>query len=456
VNHSTAQRSSGFFCFLAAAILLLAAFPAKAANLVGVRIGLHEKYTRVVLQTDARAPCWIASSSSEELVLRLSASSEERVIPSQQSAHLTSVAVVPADLGASEIRIALRGPVETEKLVLSSPHRIVLDLSSAGEAAAVPPTAGEPAATDAQLAPEAGQPGLATPAPEAVAEAIPEPAAAPPAPSTEASLETIPAEPVEPALQEIEESEEMLEAPAHPEPDPSAVLAAEEAEEPVPADPDSRPLPPPSAVSPQPAAGGGLLAALPEPLDQPLFLGALVLFLIFVIAFAVSRRRGGAEEEEAATPFAAGEPFSVDEQPGVDKQQPDVAEPQEDTEADLPVSSSEASQESSLFDQPVESVDPLDRPESEAAEPDQEEVAVALPVVESAPGAAPSQELEQRLAQLEERMDEMIETKDRLGRQISAQTEELRVQRAAIARTQRMLRDLTRPADEATEPVPKT
>ena len=455
MNHSTAQRSSGFFCFLAAAILLLAAFPAKAANLVGVRIGLHEKYTRVVLQTDARAPCWIVSSSSEELVLRLSASSEERVIPSQQSAHLTSVAVVPADLGASEIRIALRGPVETEKLVLSSPHRIVLDLRGAGEAAAAPPTAGEPVATDPQLAPAAGQPGLATPAPEAVAEAIPEPAAAPPAPSTEAPLESIPAEPVDPALEEVEESEEMLEAPAHPEPDPSAVLAAEEAEEPVPADPDSRPLPPPSAVSPQPAAGGGLLAALPEPLDQPLFLGALVLFLIFVIAFAVSRRRGGAEEEEAATPFAAGEPFSVDEQPGVDKQ-PDVAEPQEDTEADLPVSSSEASQESSLFDQPVESVDPLDRPESEAAEPDQEEVAVALPVVESAPGAAPSQELEQRLAQLEERMDEMIETKDRLGRQISAQTEELRVQRAAIARTQRMLRDLTRPADEATEPVPKT
>ena len=101
-------------------------------------------------------------------------------------------------------------------------------------------------------------------------------------------------------------------------------------------------------------------------------------------------------------------------------------------------------------------MEPVDRPESEAAEPDQEEVAAALPVVESAPGAAPSQVLEQRLAQLEERMDEMIDTKDRLGRQIAAQTEELRVQRAAIARTQRMLRDLTRSDDEATEPGPNT
>jgi hypothetical protein len=49
----------------------------------------------------------------------------------------------------------------------------------------------------------------------------------------------------------------------------------------------------------------------------------------------------------------------------------------------------------------------------------------------------------------------MVDAKDRLGRQIAAQTEELRVQRAAIARTQRVLRDLTRPGDEATEPIPK-
>ncbi len=441
MNQSTAQRSSRVFCFLGAAILLLAAFPAKAANLVGVRIGVHEKYTRVVLETDARAPCWIESSDSEELLLRLSAASGAKVIASEQSPHMASMAVEPAELGASEIRIALRGPVEVEKLVLSAPHRIVLDLRGEGEAVAAPPTAAEPAPQDAQLAPTAGQPALQSPLPEPVAEAIPEPADAPPA---EAPLESMPAEP---APEEVEESEELAVAPAHPEPDPSAVLAAEEAEEPVPA--ASEAPTPSGVVPPQTAAGGGLLDGLPEPLDQPLFLGALVVFLILAIAFAVARRRGAAEEEEPATPFAAGEPFSVDEQPG-------VAEPQEDTDANLPIASAGASQESSLFDQPVESVDPLDEPQSEEAAPDREEVAVALPVAESAPGADPSQELERRLAQLEERVDEMIDTKDRLGRQIAAQTEELRVQRAAIARTQRMLRDLTRPADEATEPVLKT
>jgi hypothetical protein len=84
----------------------------------------------------------------------------------------------------------------------------------------------------------------------------------------------------------------------------------------------------------------------------------------------------------------------------------------------------------------------------------EEEAAAVPPAGKVAPG--PGQEFERRVAQLEERMEEVIDAKDRLGRQLAAQTEELRVQRAAIARTQRVLRDLTRPDDEPTEPAPKT
>jgi hypothetical protein len=63
-------------------------------------------------------------------------------------------------------------------------------------------------------------------------------------------------------------------------------------------------------------------------------------------------------------------------------------------------------------------------------------------------------EFEQRMANLESRLDEVTEAKERLERQVTAQTEELRVQRAAIARTQRALRNLTRPDDDsATEPA---
>jgi phosphate uptake regulator len=435
VNQLTVQRSSRVSCVLGAAILLLAAFPGKAADLVDVRIGLHEKFTRVVLETDARAPCWIESSGSEELVLRLNAGSGARVIASKYSPQLVSVAVMPAGVGVSEIRIALRGPVETEKLVLSTPDRIVLDLRDAGEAGAAPPTAGQPA--------------LPTPVPEPVAEAIPEaPLALKPDSLTEVPLERVPAQLLEPALEEVEESEEVLAVPAHPEPDPSAVLAAEEAEEPVPAAPESSTLTPRAVVPPPAAAESGLLDGLPAPFDQPLLLAGLLVALIFVIAFVVLRRRGSAEDEEPNTPFAAGEPFSVDEQPG-------VAAPQESAEEALPSSPAGATQESSRFDQPVETVERSGEQQSAAPATDPGEVAVAIPAAPPAASADPSQELERRLTQLEERLDEMVDAKDRLGRQIAAQTEELRVQRAAIARTQRVLRDLTRPGDEATEPIPK-
>jgi hypothetical protein len=64
------------------------------------------------------------------------------------------------------------------------------------------------------------------------------------------------------------------------------------------------------------------------------------------------------------------------------------------------------------------------------------------------------QELERRVAHLETRLDESIDLRERLERQVAAQSEELRVQRAAIARTQRALRSLNRAEeDQATEPA---
>jgi hypothetical protein len=63
-------------------------------------------------------------------------------------------------------------------------------------------------------------------------------------------------------------------------------------------------------------------------------------------------------------------------------------------------------------------------------------------------------EVERRVAQLETRLDESVDARERLERQVAAQAEELRVQRAAIARTQRALRSLNRGEEEqATEPA---
>ena len=64
------------------------------------------------------------------------------------------------------------------------------------------------------------------------------------------------------------------------------------------------------------------------------------------------------------------------------------------------------------------------------------------------------QELASRIATLETRLDEANDSRERLERQVAAQSEELRVQRAAIARTQRALRSLSRSEEEqATEPA---
>jgi hypothetical protein len=66
------------------------------------------------------------------------------------------------------------------------------------------------------------------------------------------------------------------------------------------------------------------------------------------------------------------------------------------------------------------------------------------------------QELQSRMGALETKLEASNESRDRLERQVAAQSEELRVQRAAIARTQRALRSMSRgDEDKATEPAIK-
>ncbi len=65
------------------------------------------------------------------------------------------------------------------------------------------------------------------------------------------------------------------------------------------------------------------------------------------------------------------------------------------------------------------------------------------------------QEMQQRVANLESRLNQSIEAREQLEQQVAAQSEELRVQRAAIARTQRALRGMARPEEEATAPALK-
>jgi hypothetical protein len=65
--------------------------------------------------------------------------------------------------------------------------------------------------------------------------------------------------------------------------------------------------------------------------------------------------------------------------------------------------------------------------------------------------------IEDRVASLETTLQQLIQAREQIERQLAAQTEELRVQRAAIARTQRAVRSGGNGEEEsgATEPVPR-
>jgi hypothetical protein len=103
---------------------------------------------------------------------------------------------------------------------------------------------------------------------------------------------------------------------------------------------------------------------------------------------------------------------------------------------------------------------PESEPEPVAPEPAQEAFpglgAAAAPAAAAAEAGSDRvlQEIERRLRHIETRIEEIADSRERTDRQLAAHTEELRVQRSAIARAQRVLRNLTRP-DEASEPAPK-
>lgn len=75
----------------------------------------------------------------------------------------------------------------------------------------------------------------------------------------------------------------------------------------------------------------------------------------------------------------------------------------------------------------------------------------ALPAAAAPLDESRTAELARRIEALESRIAELLEARERLERFAAAQNEELRVQRAAIARTQRILRGISRPEDTASD-----
>jgi hypothetical protein len=111
------------------------------------------------------------------------------------------------------------------------------------------------------------------------------------------------------------------------------------------------------------------------------------------------------------------------------------------------------------FGQPVDMGSELSDSASPVSSHAEERKPLEVPIVPEESGAEVGlllKEIERRVAGIESRMDELTEGRERVERQVAAQTEELRVQRAAIARTQRAVRNMSRPDDaQATEPAPR-
>jgi uncharacterized coiled-coil protein SlyX len=215
------------------------------------------------------------------------------------------------------------------------------------------------------------------------------------------------------------------------------------------------------------------------------FVGVVALVGIGAFAFLKLRRRGAAvaesdeeEDDGDANPFSAmtgGEGAAAEEEPASSSGGPQLT--LDSLVDDIPATAAgadAADQDAAGADLGETTISASDlEGEQEPFALGQEEDGPAAGAAASAPSAegpmfAPDededigeeemakliQQFEQRIAALESRLDEQAEARERLERQVAAQTEELRVQRAAIARTQRAVRNLTRGEEDGpTEPA---
>ncbi|MGH0035843.1 MAG: hypothetical protein ACQGVK_12525 [Myxococcota bacterium] len=475
------------------ALLVLAwSGPSEAARVLDLRVGRHAEFTRVVLELDTPAGYKIEHHEpvpgTSELVVSLEASGAAKKIVGAKR-RIDSVSLEPAGPGRSVLRIRLsRQGLRLKEMILAGPPRIVLDVLG-GEPETRTAKAPAPVPPKSAPAPEPGvEPEPAPPAPaeeaapavaETVAEATPPTDSAPSAaPEPEPAAEDAPLahpEPVAAADPDTGEAVADETADTGDRADTGAFDEFGTAEEPesgelAMATPEERaapsPTPTPAArpartpAPPAPAAEDGSLFSL-----QNMALAAAAILLVGGGLFVARRRSLANSQTESAEgeEFGDDHPFAgfgeAEAAPAADAE----AEPAE-TDAvtetvemlDASPAPADAPAEPSLFD-----AVPDEGPEKEIEEVEMETATSGIDLA-AAPAAGGDEvmrlvrELERRVTSLETRLDEAVDAKERLERQVAAQTEELRVQRAAIARTQRAVRNLSRPEEEgATEPAPR-
>jgi len=435
----------------AVVVLLLGcvALPAWSATVREVRLGRHPEFTRIVFELDEQVG-YRVKRSEKDLVITVEAATKAWKLGRQGS--IESV-VIEAGASQSVARIRLRQPgLRLQEMILANPPRIVLDLMHAPSVAKAKPPAPKPRPAVKKPAPAVTKPApkpVAKPAPKPVPEPVVKPAPVPPPtqsvarPEAESSLE-----------------EDLLAPP------PSFVKAAEPVKPEVEATPEpAKPLvAPPARVKPAPAKTAA--DATPGLLRNPMVVGATVAGVIAVIALVVILRRRrsipndmdfeGMDDESEAGGMSAG----ASEAGAEDDFFGDLDSANAESDAAAGVEPTPPS-DSSIFDDD-ESMGVVSKTQGDA------KMSQNLSGTQAGPSSGPStsaaggdiarivQELQARIDSLERNVEEANDARVRLERQVAAQSEELRVQRAAIARTQRALRSMSRSDDDkATEPALK-
>ncbi|MCH8083544.1 MAG: hypothetical protein IH885_04850 [Myxococcales bacterium] len=175
-----------------------------------------------------------------------------------------------------------------------------------------------------------------------------------------------------------------------------------------------------------------------------------------VTAFADAPDDDTAELDRGTSDQIPAEEVSMNDSPTDDASAPQVEEQNTAAYSLSEVAATATEPETGLYNEDSEGEKPMDMDTSNL--PTEREDFSASPAAVMSGGDSNMsqlvQELAGRIANLETRLDEANDSRERLERQVAAQSEELRVQRAAIARTQRALRSLSRSEeDQATEPA---
>jgi len=494
--------------------LIVIALPAFATEIVQVRVGKHPTFTRVVFELDRSAGYRIERSDPAtgvaELVVSLEASSIPRSIKASKS-FIELVEVEPqGGRSIARVRLSQEG-LRLKEMILANPPRIVLDLLNetpdiASVAKTKPaPAPSEPSASEddafdavvAQIDPEPIQEDF-EPEPAPVVEI--EPADDPYVASVVEATAAVEAEVVNVADQaeaSIDDGSqaELVDAAGvfGSADDLGSGSAGDEPSRSTPVDKGSRDpyvaeiarrntdAPEQAARKPRPMVVKSTTDDGGDWMTWALVAGGAVVLLLGGGLFLARRRVASDSDSDNWDDADSGQSFGNEEavvaaedmNPFADADETTIlgahgdetiAAPlmnNDDVDATIvSVPDEEKESESVVFDDSEELV--MDN--MEVISRDQVNESLGSPAMPQAMGTGVPENMAQMFAEmtrrmegLESRCDELVDARDRLERQVAAQTEELRVQRAAIARTQRAVRNLGRGDEseeqEATEPA---